>query len=184
MRDLILEEKTGFLSTLPFKIFDMSGQIFYSSEFTNKIANGQKLEFNLPAGQYKYDGSFVKLDNPVRTENIHLPLKERNIPHGRYEIVFGNNPNKCSIFYDKGIILFDNSFKKKPLYVRYTIYFHELGHHWYKTEGKADLYAAKKLLDLGFNPSQIQIALLESLTLPESFERKMNMVYKLTKNNG
>ena len=185
MRDLILEQKTGFTTTLPFTIYESNGQVFYSSDFTDKIAKGERLDFNLPLGVYKYDGSFQKLDRPVPVKQISLPIKERNIASKRYDIQFGNNPNKCTIFYDKGLILFDNSFKNKPLYIKYAIYYHELGHHWYRTEAKADLYASKQLLELGFNPSQIGRASLESLSnKKESFERKMKTVYALTNNKG
>jgi hypothetical protein len=81
------------------------------------------------------------------------------------------------------LILFDESFRTKPLYIKYAIYFHELGHHFYKTESKADLYSAKKMLDKGFNPSQIGMASLESLS-QNSFDRKMKTVSLLTNNKG
>lgn len=183
MRQLNIDDKMGFRSTMPFTIYDPNNIVFYSSEFTNKIASGKPLEFNLMAGNWSYDGSFIKLDAPVPVKNIPLPLKERNLNRKRYEIVFGDNPNKCTIFYDDGVILFDSSFKNKPLYVKYLIYFHELGHHWYITESKADLYSAKKLLELGFNPSQIQRGILESLS-SKSEERQMKIVYTLTNNEG
>jgi hypothetical protein len=186
MRDIILEEKMGFASIMPFDIYDVTGNLFYSDTFTDKISRGEKLEFNLPLGIYKYNGNFIKLPSPIKVENISLPLKERNLTRKRYEIIFGKNPNKCTIYYDEGVILFDSSFKNKPLYIKYVIYFHELGHHWYKTEEKADLYATKKLLELGFNPSQIGRAMLESLNpdKDKSYERMAKIVSVLTKNNG
>jgi len=183
MNNLILEEKTGFSTIMPFDIYETSGQLFYSSDFTTHIEEGRRLEFNLPAGEYKYNGSFIKLDSAVPTTSIILPLPERNITKKRYNIKFGENKNKCTIFYDQGLILFDNSFKDKPLYVKYCIYYHELGHHWYSSEYKADLYSAKKLLDKGFNPSQIGKAVLDSLS-EKSFNRKMKIVNVLTKNLG
>jgi hypothetical protein len=183
MRPLNIDKKTGFRSTMPFIINDQRGIIFYSSDFTDKIASGKPLEFNVMSGMFTYDGNFVKLDSPVPVKNIATPLKERNINSKRYDIQFGNNPNKCTIFYDAGVILFDNSFLNKPLYIKYTIYFHELAHHYYVTESKADLYAAKVLLELGFNPSQIELAFLESLS-EASIERQMNIVYSLTTNEG
>jgi hypothetical protein len=185
MQELNLENKTGFTTSLPFTVYELNGNIFYSSDFTDKIENGERLDFNLPAGEYKYDGSFIKLSMPVPVKQIALPSKERNIAMRKYKIEFGNNPNKCTIFYGKSLILFDESFRSKPLYVKYAIYYHELGHHWYKTESKADLFATKKLLDLGFNPSQIGLASLESLTdKPDSFDRKMKTVNLLTNNKG
>jgi hypothetical protein len=183
MRKLILNEKTGFTSSMPFTIYDPNGIIFYSSDFTNKIATKRRLNFNVIAGNFTYNGNFVKLDFPVTMKNVILPPKERNIAYKRYEIIFADNPNKCTIYYDKGIIVFDNQFKIKPLYIKYLIYFHELGHHWYITESKADLYATKKLLELGFNPSQIECGMLESLS-EKNVERQMKIVYTLTNNEG
>jgi len=186
MKDLILEEKTGFASIMPFDIFEANGNLFYSDKFTEIISNGAKLEFNLPLGIYKYNGNFIKLPWPVKVTNILLPPKERNLSYKKYEIVFGSNPNKCTIFYEESLILFDTSFKNKPLYVKYVIYFHELGHHWYVTEEKADLFAAKKLLEYGFNPSQIGMGVLNSLNAgrEESFERMEKIVNALTNNRG
>jgi len=182
---LILEHKTGFLTSVPFEIYDNRGMLFYSSDFTDHIAEGRTLKFNMPLGIYKYNGSFVKLQNPIQTPVIKLPPVERTIPrNGGYDIRFGNNPNKCTIFYEPGLILFDRKFLKEPLYIRYGIYFHELGHHYYKTEKYADLYAAKKMLDYGFNPSQVGRVVLESLDKSGSFERQFSMVQNMTKNKG
>jgi len=183
MRDLILEYKTGFQTTLPFTIFDTKGNIFYDDKFCNTIAEGKVLKFNLPAGIYKYNGNFIKLPEPVETMGIVLPIPERFINKFKhYEIVFGNNPNKCTIYYDAGIILFDNSFLNMPLYIKYGIYFHELGHHYYKTEWKADLYATKKMLEYGFNASQIgRVGLMTLSNRSEAFDRKRKTVKMLTK---
>lgn len=184
MRDLILEQKTGFASRMPFNIYDTRGNVFYSDTFCNTIKEGRVLKFNMPAGNYKYDGNFIKLDQPVSTMNITLPTPERNMSNKmkRYNIIFGDNPNKCTIYYDDGIILFDSSFLDKPLYVKYGIYYHELGHHFYTTEWKADLYATKKMLDKGFNPSQIgRVGLFTLSNKAESFERKRKTIAILTK---
>jgi hypothetical protein len=181
MRDLVLERKTGFQTSLPFTILDNKGVLFYDDTFVDKIARGEVLKFNLPAGVYKYNGSFIKLDSPVTTKTIILPPKERHIAGDmkRYKIEFGDNPNKCTIYYDLGLILFDNEFINAPLYIKYGIYFHELGHHWYKTEWKADLYATKKMLEYGFNPSQIGRVGLMTLS-NNSFDRKEKTIKVLT----
>jgi len=185
MLDLILEEKTGFMTSLPFEIFDNKGIRFYDSTFTDHIANGETLRFNLPLGIYRYNGSFIKLSSPIPINSVSLPPRERNIANGKiYKIIFGDNPHKCTIFYEPGIILFDSQFLNAPLYIKYGIYFHELGHHFYKTEKYADLYAAKKMLEYGFNPSQVGRVSLEALSKPESMERKVTMINELTKNKG
>jgi hypothetical protein len=180
MKELIVKVKSGFSTALPFKIYDKSGWLFYADFFTNKIANGERLKFNLPVGVYQYDGFFEKLPLPVKQKEIKLPLPQRNFPKVKYKIRFGENPNKCSIFYAKHEILFDNSFKNVPMYMRFHVYFHEMGHLLYKSEELADLYSAKKMLDLGFNVSQIGLANLEMLSDKQK-ERKQFMIDNLTK---
>ena len=183
MKDLILEDKSGFRSTMPFEIFELNGSLFYSSDFTTNIKEGKTLEFNMPAGSYKYNGNFIKLESPVPVINFPLPPKERHLAGKRYNIEFSDNPNKCTIFYNEGLILFDTSYQRKPMFIKYGIYFHELGHHYYKSEDKADLFAAKKMLEYGFNPSQIGLVFLESLS-DKSFDRIQNIINVLTKNQG
>ena len=135
MRDLIITEKTGFRTTLPFTIMDCRGNVFYSDEFTNEIAENKVLNFNMPKGNFKYDGYFIKLPKPVIQTEIKLPAPERNYDKGKiYKISYADNPNKCSIFYDKAQIIFDNSFKTAPVFIIYDIYFHELGHLYYETD--------------------------------------------------
>jgi len=179
MKKLFLDEKSGFLANTPFTIFEPNGNVFYSSEFTDKIKEGKQLIFNLPAGKFYLEGNIKKLGRPKISKRISLPPKERNISKGRYKIIFGNNPNKCTIYYKAKLIVFDNAFKDGPLYVKYDIYFHELGHHYYKTEKFADLYAVKKMLDYGFNPSQIGRVKIISLS-STSLERKKYIINKLT----
>jgi hypothetical protein len=180
MRALTLEQKTGFSTILPFVIKEANGNIFYDSSFTDHIKNGKRLFFNLPAGKYQYDGNFIKLQKPVETKRINLPKPERHYKQKRYNIQWGSNPNKCTIFYSTGVVLFDAIFKNAPLYTKYTIMFHELGHHYYETEKFADLYAAKKLLELGFNPSQIRRSIAISLRQAGSENRKEFMYEQLT----
>lgn len=187
MIPLKLEKKTGFMSSMPFEIREDNGNIFYSSDFTDNIANGRSVKFNVPYGEYQYTGNLVKLDFPVSTKSIVLPSKQRNIAGGRYDIIFEPNPNKCTIYYDLKLIVFDTSFRTRPMYEKYGIYFHELGHHWYKDESKADLYAVKKMLDYGFNPSQVALVFSNGLTQDKSEERKLRIakiLEYLTNNKG
>lgn len=178
MQKLIIETKTGFSSLLPFKIYDNKGLLFYSSDFVSKISEGKRQFFNLPVGIYEYEGFLIKLPQPIKHKPIILPKPERNFKKRSYKIIFGENPNKCSIFYKTGIILFDKSFLTKPLFVRYNIYYHELGHHLYKSEHLADLFAAKIMLEKGFNPSQIGYGIMDSLSNLQT-KRKIFTVSKL-----
>ena len=178
MKNLILENKTGFYTFSPFVIYEKNGNVFYSSDFTNKIKEGKKLIFNLPAGDFLLEGFINRLNNPKKFANISLPEPERHLKKKRYKIIFGINPSKCTIYYNAGLIIFDNAFKDAPLYIKFDIYFHELGHHFYKTEKFADLYAVKKMLDYGFNPSQIGRTSLIALG-KNNLERKSFIINKL-----
>jgi hypothetical protein len=172
VKEILISQKTGFRTSLPFVILDARKQLFYSDEFTNEISNGKVLFFNLPKGKYYFDGYFIKLEKPVNQPQIILPKPERNLDKGKlYKITFGKNPNKASIFHDKKLILFDESFKTAPLFVVYDIYFHELGHLYYETEEFADLFATKALLDLGFNKSQIGLSPVLSLSEKNDYRK-------------
>ena len=179
MRKLELNKKTGFVVNDPFKpivIRDFRGILFYSTEpFLPRVK-----EFNLPSGVYFVDSGYFSPKNfPVKYKYIKLPVAERLLPKpSGFDVRFGNNPNKCTIFWDKGYILFDESFREKPLNQLYFILFHEFGHSIFKTEKYADLYAANCMLGKGFNPSQIGIAPIESLS-DAAEERKENVVNKL-----
>lgn len=178
MNELIIKQKTGFISYSKFNIFDKNKKLFYSDDFTDSLNKYGYVKFNLPLGKYYVIGNIFKLNAPIKFDLIKLPKPERNILKKKYKILFGENPNKCSIFYEKGIILFDKKLKDFPLYVLYFIYYHELGHLFYETEKFADIYSVNKLLKLGFNPSQIVRAPYFSLS-NKNFERKKFVVNKL-----
>lgn len=181
MKRLVLETKTGFSSLLPFSIYDSKGIMFYSDKFTTVIAEGKRLFFNLPRGEYLIKGFIQKLSAPVENENIQLPKPERFKPLKKYRIIYKKNPNKCTIYYNAGIIVFDTSFKNYPKFIRDNIYFHEMGHHIYKSEELADLFAAKKMLDKGYNKSQVGLTSL--LALSEKQNYRKNFIFEKLKNN-
>lgn len=172
MKQIFIFKKTGFYAYKPFEIFDEKNKLFYSDLFTNKIKNGKTLYFNLPKGVYKLVGNIFKLKFPVKNKKIILPARERNYPKKRLKIIFGNNPNKSTIFWRKNLILFDNAFLDVPKYMLFDVYFHELGHRYYKTEHLADLYATKRMLKAGFNKSQIGLSVITTLG-DNSYYRKV-----------
>lgn len=180
MRNLILENKTGFSTNLPFEIFDRWGNLFYSNQFTNRgknltMVHAPLFKFNLPAGTYKYNGVFYKLKKPLNFKFRKLPPIERKKPIKKFKIIFAYNPNKCSIYYNLGFIIFDNQFKKAPIYQIYDIYYHELGHHFYKTESFADMYASNQMLKIGFNPSQIGRVALQTLSESQNYRKEIKV---------
>jgi hypothetical protein len=156
MRKLTLTTKTGFRVTEPNKpivIRDDRFLMFYTTEDILPRCT----KFNLPGGTYYIDrGSFVQMKTPVKYKLTKLPSRQRLYPRPwAYKIEFGSNPNKCSILWDLKTILFDNSFKDKPLPEVFFVLFHEYGHALYGDEHLADLYAGNLMKLRGFNPLQI-----------------------------
>lgn len=196
MRKLTLNKKTGFKIKEPFKpviIRDERGILFYSTEELIPRAEN----FNLPRGTYFVDsGSFVSTPL-VRYNLIKLPAAQRWFYPSvtNFPVRFVNNPNKCSIDWDNKVILFDHSFKEKPLPVIDFILSHEIGHKYYPgqkiVDGKldnegecyADWFAANRMLKKGYNPSQIGYAQLESLSEKQR-KRKNLLINKIISANG
>lgn len=165
MRKLDLATKTGFAITdiyKPVVIRDHRGILFYTTEpLLPKVK-----QFNLPPGTYFVDsGYFTPLPNPVKYDKIVLPPSQRLLPKPtNFRVEFAPNPNKCTIYWNKNLIVFDKRFKEKPLYEIFFILFHEEGHHKYKTEKYADIYAINRMLEYGFNPLQSGSAPLFTLS--------------------
>lgn len=182
MYNLNVVQKTGFKISnpnIPVIIRDNRGILFYSTEDMLPRVTG----FNLPPGRYLIDsGMFAPIPTPIGFKLLTLPPNERLLksPHG-FRVIFGNNPNKCSVMWGKNVILFDNSFKEKPWPQVEFILGHEFGHQFYKTEKYCDLYAANRMLKKGFNPSQVGLSPLDSLS-DAAYERKKLMVNKLVQN--
>lgn len=166
MRKLIVDKKTGFDVTdiySPIIIRDHRGILFYSTEpLIPKV-----VKFNLPMGVYYVDrGSFREAREPREYPKIKLPHRQRYFfaNPANFEIRFGANPNKCTVNWDNKYVLFDNSFKDKPLSQIDGIFFHECGHRFYTTEKFCDIYSVKCMLNEGYNPSQIGSAFIDSLS--------------------
>ncbi len=182
-RRLFLDKKTGFEVNdifKPINIRDFRGVLFYSTEgMTPNVAR-----FNLPAGEYWVDsGNFRALPRPNQVTLSTLPFPERFYPSSdSFKIMFGNNPNKCTIYWNKKLILFDSSFKEKPLSYIDLILFHERGHSLYETEKYADLYATNEMLKKGYNESQIGTAHLETLS-SNQYDRKQYINRRIIRRN-
>lgn len=180
MEPFILNKKTGFQNKTPQNpviIRDFRGKLFYSTEGLRPVEY-----FNLPEGTYyKEAGNITMLKNPVKKVFIKLPPAERNLkPPLNFNVVFGVNPNKCTIQWDNKRIIYDNSLRDATLPVLYFILFHEFAHSLYTNEAFADICAANYMLQKGFNESQIGYAPVETLSHFQ-FKRKKFLIKKLLK---
>lgn len=168
---LRITKKTGFKNLDPFTpviITDMRELPFYSTE--NILPN---YEFNLPIGTYKLkQGKIIPQSNPVRFKLPILPPPERNKPAPvDFKLVINSNPHKAYIDWVNKVIAFNRDLLNKPLPHIYFILFHEYGHHLYKSEHLADLFAVRKMLLRGFNPSQIGTSPIVTLSKKNFFRK-------------
>lgn len=179
MRRIFLDDKTGFKvkrPTVPIIIRDARGMLFYSTEDLLPRVE----YFNLPPGEYFVDsGDFVKADTPRKFELAKLPRPERDYGSaGDFKVLFEPNPNKCSVDWDKKTITFDTVFLDRSIPETFFILYHELAHRYYETEKEADLYSSNMMKIKGFNPSQIALAQMYSLSDRQS-ERKKYVIDNL-----
>lgn len=162
MKEIDLDNKTVFVcGSKDFTILDSDGQIFYSPSELKNFG----FKFCLPRGKYYCD---IQL-NKVEDENFNKPLftlppYERDLKHDwkEFEILFDDNPNKCTINHIKKTITFDYYYQNVPSYVVTFILWHEKGHNFYETEYKCDLYAVYNMLNEGYTPFQISKCPLEA----------------------
>lgn len=180
LRPFVVTKKTGFKNNtpnVPINIRDARGIMFYSTESILPV-----YEFNLPPGKYFIDsGSFTPLLHPIHYKLANLPRKERNYKKPfDFKVVFGNNPNKCSIIWGLKTIIFDNKLKEKSYPILFFILFHEYAHACYKSEVLADRLSSNYMKEYGFNPSQIGRAPLKSLS-SSADNRKLLMIKNIIK---
>lgn len=171
-RQLSIHEKSGFKINnpqVPVIIRDCRGILFYSTELQTPNVK----EFNLPPGQYLVDsGYFTKMNKPVNYPLKKLPPAERHRPiPSNFTIVWGDNPNKCSVIWPRKVILFDKSLEDYRLPELFFILYHEYSHASYKTEKFCDLKAYNYMILKGYNPEQIGMSQIDSLS-SEQRERK------------
>jgi hypothetical protein len=176
---LTVRQKTGFYRLNlkePVILNDFRGFEFYN---TSRLKKPVK-QFNLPEGSYTIvSGKFKPMSTPVNFPLPALPKPQRNLKKPMdFDVIFANNPFKCTVNWDDKTITFDNDFKRKPLNELYFILYHEFGHHAFKSEHLADLYSARVMLNKGFNPSQIGLAPINSLS-EKQLIRKKHIVTKI-----
>lgn len=171
MKKISVPVKSGFVSHDKFlKIYDNKERLFYF----HTLKPGQRtVHFNLPPGNYFSNNKIGGA--PVRKYKLpNLPKRERKftIPK-KITVTYRENPNKASIFIDKNLVILDPSIKglSRPQIV--YILNHERGHYLYSTESYCDLYAMRRMLISGYNPSQIAMSLHGALSnAPGALERK------------
>lgn len=126
--------------------------------------------FNLPPGDYISHTEIRRLKNRLPNHIRRVPRPEVNdyeTAPGYYILVISPNPNKASINLKSGVITIDPELAKNEIIKNYVIE-HELGHYYYRGNGqeserKCDMFAMKRMIDKGYNRSQIEAAIKSTL---------------------
>lgn len=182
--EINVREKTGFRNLVPAApviIFDEYARPFYDTSRLEKQVN----EFNLPPGKYTIGAGQIRpMVNPVKFDMLPLPepmrWKRKNPEH--FKIVVGDVPFKCLVDWDKEEIIYDRMVADMPLPTLVYIFWHECGHRFYGipykpkpwtvdyaerytyAEACCDRYAYNKMIEAGYNPSQIGEAQIGTVT--------------------
>lgn len=180
---LTVKEKSGFNNTTGNRIvlLDSRGVVFYDTNFKNSPV----WRFNLPKGEYFIErGKFTKLNAPIDYPLLPLPDPDRNKRDdpNHFAIEFADNPHKASIDWQAKKITFDDSFKELPLSIVMTVLEHEKAHRYYSSEDACDTLAYNKMIERGYNPSQIALAFLDTIRNRSCEHTVSNIIDKNTNN--
>lgn len=179
LKRIEVREKSGFrnINGKPIILLDEIGGVFYDTTQLEKIVH----DFNLPVGVYYVaQGKFTKKPAPVVYALSSLPPPERFMPGNpeNFDLKFVENPHTGSVFWDARNIYLDNSLKDLPLPCLVFVLYHEYAHRYYNTEEYCDLYARNRMIDDGYNPSQIGSGIIHTLSAKQ-FPRMLNVVNSL-----
>lgn len=165
MQTLKLNAKQGFYSPGAVQVYDKRGLFL---EYSGPAY------FNLPAGQYTYMGRISALEQPVDYGAMQLqPADKPPIPpwNVNMHIVLSNDTPKMRVDYETGEMQVNPDWASTlstPEYEGATR--HEAGHYFYtggsghdQGERNCDRFAAKTMLDEGYNPSQLKNAFSKML---------------------
>lgn len=185
---LQLNYKAGFRNVTGKRvlILDSNYKEFYDSDkCQHKVWN-----FNLPAGTfYLAEGKLRQTMYPVEYALESLPIKEKHLRFDpeKFPVVYGENRFTGTVYWDperspygKNVILFDKSMRYKSIPEQVFIYYHECGHRFWDNELACDIYASNRMLADGYNPSQIRLAI--DNTLSDMQEHRKDFISQIMTN--
>ena len=155
-----------------FELYDSNGELYFWRNLTQK---NDIIKVNLAKPDTfttLQDVSIKILPLEIIDIKVKLPPKEKDYFHKKF--TFRYNPalkgTPARNFYKKGIIEYSPQFLNLPFPIRVFIMCHEIGHSYYHSEEKADLYACKLFLKLGYNGTTA----IHSLTDVLNYDSKQN----------
>lgn len=106
------------------------------------------------------------------------PIERSDRPYSKIIVNVIDNPHKASVIFQNNAanIFIDHSIEKMPLFCKCYVIAHEVAHSKYigvdpdDLECKCDAHGEQRLIDLGFNPSQLQAA--NKILLRSGWRRK------------
>jgi hypothetical protein len=169
-------------------LLDKNGNIFYKYFPQNKY---REFYFNVAIKDFEVIGRIKKARRTLKYL-VQLEGEVVNVPE--IKIQFAPNPRKATVYRNTGLIVFDTSFRLKPIILLMFLYAHEMAHFAYpsvngvrtkENESKCDIWGAKFLLLKGYNPSQIlagmKFALKESNETQWRFDQMVNFLDNVKK---
>lgn len=176
MKRLIVKYKTGYRNITGGNVVILDEE--YKPFYDTRLVNSKVWEFNLPPGIYYLQmGKISQRHSPVEYTLEKLPRFTRNLQGNpeQFPIIYGRNNYTASVFWDKErspfgkcAIFLDNSMKEKTKPDLMFILYHECAHKYYdrskEEEAACDAYAANRMLEEGYNPSQINKSIIMTLS--------------------
>lgn len=162
-------------------ILNEKGQCVYKRPL---LGHADNFNVNLPsAGTYYFGQDLIVRDrlhlvpNKVR---FSLPEPERN-RYKPFKIEFNEKlkGTPARIFTNEGVIEIGKQYYQYSPPTRLFILLHELGHYFYKTEWKTDMFALYYYMKLGYNKSQAFYSLSKVL---HPSPRNMDRITRLFNN--
>lgn len=132
------------------EVYDADGSPFYFMA----MGSGR---FTLPAGDYSVSSPapvHVLGTMPVRPFDPGAPIH----PLKPIRVRVKPNGAKASIQMATGEVTVDPWVMEQARFVRDFIILHEVGHYYHDSETGADSYAAGRMFQEGYNPSQVDAA--------------------------
>lgn len=193
MTSFKLDKKATIKATIPggLKLFLLRNERNDVYFFRYLQGNENVIKFNIcHPGKYRANCSLSIEILPLNIIEIkeQLPAYERNYLAGmeKFTLETTFNPSIKSPAWNyskKGLIQFNPEWKQYPFPVRFFVLLHEIGHFFYETESKCDFFAAKKFLEMGYNPSTAYYSLTRVLNLNNSEAiKRINKLFNTLKN--
>lgn len=163
----------------------LDGKLYHERDFGKEpVKSTPIIKVNcVPSGNYTFTPQPDKIDSvPLEKkawQKLTLPPPERN-RFKKYTIVTNEylSGTPARNYSHIGEIQVSPEFHNLSIQVQRFIVLHEIGHFFYETEWKCDLFALRNYLKLGFNPSNAFLALKNILSHSKENIERIETLYQ------